>query len=110
MRFSFEADEYDQYMTHLADLHKNSTHLIIFDTLYNDQTLKPYTEEISEVFEALNLSFFKGSVSEDWAQLEVALSGIDDHIADSDYRFFNDYLELILSTKDYSQTELGVDW
>ncbi|WP_172973957.1 metallophosphoesterase family protein [Fundicoccus ignavus] len=110
MRFTFEADEYDQYMTHLADLHENSTHLIIFDTLYNDQTLKPYTEEISEVFEALNLSFFKGSVSEDWAQLEVALAGIDDHIADSDYRFFNDYLELILSTKDYSQTQLGVDW
>ncbi|WP_172972636.1 metallophosphoesterase family protein [Fundicoccus ignavus] len=110
MRFSFEEGEYDQYMTHLADLHKNSTHLIIFDTLYNDQTLKPYTEEISEVFEALNLSFFMGSISEEWTKLEAALAEIDNYIVDTDYRFFNDYLDLILSTKDYSQTELGVGW
>ena len=110
MRAYFQAGAYDQYMTHLAGLHENSTHLIIFDTLYNDDELKPHTEEISEVFEALNLSFFMGSISEEWTKLEAALAEIDNYIFYTDYRFFNDYLDLILSTKDYSQTELGVGW
>ena len=51
-----------------------------------------------------------GSISEEWTKLEAALAEIDDYIVDTNYRFFNGYLDLILSTKDYSQTELGVSW
>lgn len=104
------SEKYPDYLAHLKALQTNSTHVKIFDTLYNDAALKPHTQEISDVFQQLNLSFFMGSIREDWPALEVALANIQPYIEGTDYRFFNGYLELLLSTKDYSQTELTVEW
>lgn len=105
-----EPDAYQTYLAHLKQLQTNSTHVKIFDTLYNDAKLKPHTQAISEVFQQLNLSFFMGSIQEDWATLEVALASIEPYTEGTDYRFFNGYLDLLLSSKDYSQTELTVEW
>lgn len=106
----FEPDAYQTYLAHLKQLQTNSTHVKIFDTVYNDADLKPHTQEISDVFQQLNLSFFMGSIQEDWPTLEVDLASIEPYIEGSDYRFFNGYLDLLLSTKDYSQTELTIEW
>lgn len=104
------ADHYSDYLSHLKTLHTKATHIKVFDTLYNDAALKPHTDEISAVFQALNLSFFKGSIREDWPTLEPALASIERYIEATDYRFFNGYLDLVLSTKDYSQTDLKIEW
>lgn len=105
-----EPTAYQTYMAHLKKLHTNSTHVKIFDTLYNDAELKPHTQAISDVFQQLNLSFFMGSIHEEWKALEADLACIAPYIEGTDYRFFNGYLDLLLATKDYSQTELMVEW
>lgn len=103
-------EQYPDYLAHLKALHTNGTHLKIFDTLYNDKALKAHTQEISEVFQALNLSFFMGSMQDEWPELEASLAKIQPYIEGTDYRFFNGYLDLLLSTKDYSQTEWRLEW
>ena len=101
---------YEDYMAHLETLHRNSTYIIVFDALYNNEKLKEHTKEISEVFELLNISFFKGHIQKDWEMLEPKLRAIEPLLEETDYRFFNGYLDLMLSTKDWSQTELTVNW
>lgn len=103
-------EQYSTYLAHLKQLQTDSTHVIIFDTLYNDAELKAHTEEISAVFQQLNLSFFMGSMAEDWAMIEPELQAVLPLIEPTDYRFFNGYLDLLLSTKEYSQTHLTVEW
>lgn len=101
---------YEDYMAHLEMLHRNSTHIIVFDALYNNETLKDHTQEISEVFQLLNISFFRGGIQKDWQELGPKIAEIKPLLKETDYHFFNRYLDLMLSTKEFSQTELTVKW